>query len=202
MVCIIDQVFQVPFNTGRCFDQLKVGQGGNTRLQHPGFCQDFGVECRRLPMQFISLAAKPLLNPQVSRVERAVISQPCILVEIDSLNDEGLSLPVADRVTEVGVLNIITMCPAIGRDDPKKVTGYIVVKEYNLACRMHDLVGRPDPGDTRTTFAASGGSIMSMARTAAICCEVSPFPAIFLSTLSSSELPIFPSVSIAARLSS
>src|SRR5882672_5993312 len=91
------------------------------------------VDCQRV----VACAAYALHNVQLFSVRMAVIIEPSFIVKTDGVNDECISLPLANRVSHPCRIQILGMLTPIGVNLAHKVI--VLIEHDHLAGGLHDL---------------------------------------------------------------
>src|ERR1019366_6996153 len=86
-------------------------------VAHPGFGVDFRVGERDGHFEIVLVdAAVPLLQAHLVAVRIAEVVEPGTVDETDSIDDEGVAVPLADGVAETGGIGVGRESAAIGPD--------------------------------------------------------------------------------------
>src|ERR1700730_4957829 len=85
---------------------------------------DGSVDCHRVMVY----ATHALDNVEIFAVRMAVVIEPSFIVESDRINDEGISLPLANRITPPRGRQILGMLTAVREYFPYEV---IILKQHD-----------------------------------------------------------------------
>src|SRR5258707_6700584 len=85
----------------------------------------------------MACAAYALHNVQLVGMRMAVIIEPCFVVKTDGVNDECISLPLANRVSHPCGIQILGMLTPIGVNLAHKVI--VLIQHDHPARGLHDL---------------------------------------------------------------
>ena len=147
---------RVPLDARRRFRDLVIAQREFSWLHDPRLCENFRIERRRLILDDAAVAMETFDYPQVSSMKRSIIDKPAVLVEILRFNDEGVSFPMTDGVSEIAGFNIRPIGSSISGNDPEEIPREIVIQEHDFTRRLKDPRWRTDAGNTRRHAAERG----------------------------------------------
>src|SRR5438034_5605583 len=136
----VDDVCEILILRAGRFFQLLIRDFQCPRTCRPGFGQNRWIVCGGLVLDGISDTAQTLHDFEVLGVECSVIDQPGLFIEVDGFDNQGISFKVPDGIAQITCRKSIPMRTPVGGNDPEERAVNIVIKKYNLARVLYDLV--------------------------------------------------------------
>src|SRR5438876_11751150 len=141
----VDNVFEILILAAGRFFQLLIREFECPRTCRPRFGQHRWIVCGGLVLDGISDTAQTLHDFEVLGVECSVIDQPGLFIEVDGFDNQGISFKVPDGIAEITCRKSIPMRTPVGGNDPEERAVNVVIKKYNLARVLYDLLRYADP---------------------------------------------------------
>src|SRR5437660_1056248 len=138
----VDDVVEIPIVAARGFLKFAIRQPERPGPHRPRLGQHCRILRDRLVLDGVSNATQTLHDFEIFGVKCPIVDQPGLLIEVDSLDDQGVPVPAANRVAQVAGWKSLSMRSPVSRNDAEEATVNIVVEKHYLARTLDDLARR------------------------------------------------------------
>src|SRR3989441_122650 len=107
-----------------------------------------GVMSGGMVLDWISDGTEAFHNLEILGMERAVIDQPRVLIEVNGLDNQRIAFPVPNCISQITRWESLPMRAAIRRDYVKEAAVHIVVEKHHFVSVLDDLGGRSNARHT------------------------------------------------------
>src|SRR5438477_3529324 len=141
----VDDVAFIEFDAGSILHDHLRGGFGDARVHGPRPGENVGIFEGGLIADGFAFAGDAFDDVERGAVEPSVEAEPGVVVEISSVHDEGVSLPMSDGVSIVARVCIGVVRAAVGGYEAKRVSRDYLIEEYDgHSGSLNDGVWRSD----------------------------------------------------------